>query len=118
MPELPEVEITVSLLREHALDRMLLAVDVLDPRILQVGTPGEWAERLVGRRITVVRRKGKYFWLELSDGQSVVAHLRMTGKLVVRETDEEEPLRYVRFRAELSEGGACGMRNAECGMRN
>src|SRR5207302_1801478 len=33
------------------------------------------------------------------------AHLRMTGKMVVREAGEE-PLRYVRFRAELEGSGA------------
>jgi formamidopyrimidine-DNA glycosylase len=105
MPELPEVEITVNRLRERALDRTIFGVHVPDARILQRGTPAEWAERLTGRQFTGVGRKGKYFWIELSDGTSLVAHLRMTGKLVVQEATEE-PLLYARFLAELEARGA------------
>jgi formamidopyrimidine-DNA glycosylase len=105
MPELPEVAITVARLRERALGRTITAVQVPDPRILQRDAPEAWAERLTGRCIVGTGRKGKYFWLELSDGQSLVGHLRMTGKMVVREADEE-PMPYPRFRAELDEGGA------------
>lgn len=105
MPELPEVEITVARLRERALGRTILAVEAPDARILQGGSPTELTERLVGRQITSAGRKGKYLWLKLADGQSLVGHLRMTGKLVVREAGEET-IPYVRFRAGLDGGRA------------
>jgi formamidopyrimidine-DNA glycosylase len=100
MPELPEVAITVARLRERALGRAILSVEAPDARVLQGGPAEEWRARLAGQRITGLGRKGKYFWLELSDGQALVAHLRMTGKMVVREAGEE-PLSYVRFCAGL-----------------
>jgi formamidopyrimidine-DNA glycosylase len=103
MPELPEVAITVVRLRERALGRTITGVQVPDPRVLQHGSAEEWAGRLSGRRIVGTGRKGKFFWLELADGQSLVGHLRMTGKMVVRGVDEE-PMPYPRFRAELDEG--------------
>jgi formamidopyrimidine-DNA glycosylase len=105
MPELPEVAITVARLRERVLERAVGRVQAPDARLLQGGTPTEWEERLTGRRFTGVGRKGKYFWLELSDGQSLLAHLRMTGKLTVREAGEE-PMPYTRFRAELEDAAA------------
>jgi formamidopyrimidine-DNA glycosylase len=39
--------------------------------------------RLAGREVIAVGRRGKYLLMQLSDGQTLVAHLRMTGRLSI-----------------------------------
>ena len=39
--------------------------------------------RLVGTRVEAVSRRGKYLWLPLSSGEALVAHLGMSGQLLV-----------------------------------
>ncbi len=82
MPELPEVEVT----RLSFADRIQGAL-VLSAR---VGKPLRWALgcdplELVGRRVVVVRRRGKYLLIELDAGLLLV-HLGMSGSLAFAET--------------------------------
>ncbi|MEY7971519.1 bifunctional DNA-formamidopyrimidine glycosylase/DNA-(apurinic or apyrimidinic site) lyase [Saccharomonospora xinjiangensis] len=106
MPELPEVEVVRSGLEAHVVGRTVASVEVLHPRAIRRHVPGEadFTGRLIGAEITAVRRRGKYLWLDLSDGTAVLAHLGMSGQLLVqpRGTADERHLR-VRFR--FADGG-------------
>src|SRR5438067_9554897 len=78
MPELPEVEVT----RRSFADRIAGATIVA----LRLGKPLRWPlgiapERLAGRRIERVRRRGKYLLLDLDEGLLLV-HLGMSGSLL------------------------------------
>jgi formamidopyrimidine-DNA glycosylase len=77
MPELPEVEVT----------RLSLADRIAGARIesVRVGKPLRWplglqAERLVGRTVNGVRRRGKYLLFDLDEGL-LLLHLGMSGSL-------------------------------------
>ena len=77
MPELPEVEVT----RLSFVDR------IAGGRIeaVRVGKPLRWPlgvapERLVGRTVRGVRRRGKYLLVDLSEGV-LLLHLGMSGSL-------------------------------------
>lgn len=77
MPELPEVEVT----RRSFADRIQSAL-ILD---LRMGKPLRWPlgiapQSLVGRRVTGVRRRGKYLLLDLDQGL-LLLHLGMSGSL-------------------------------------
>ncbi|MBX3610768.1 MAG: bifunctional DNA-formamidopyrimidine glycosylase/DNA-(apurinic or apyrimidinic site) lyase [Hydrogenophaga sp.] len=77
MPELPEVEVT----RRSFADR-ILGAEVLSAHL---GKPLRWPlgclpETLVGRRVTSVRRRGKYLLIDLDVGCFLV-HLGMSGSL-------------------------------------
>ncbi len=65
----------------------------------------DFTYRLKGHRFGTPRRRGKYLWLPLEDsGQSVLAHLGMSGQLLVQPNDavDEKHLRIrVRFADEL-----------------
>lgn len=86
--------------------RVVAAVEVLHPRAIRRYTGGaeEFVGRLAGVKIASVRRRGKYLWFELSDGAALLAHLGMSGQLLVQpeETPDEKHLR-VRFR--FADGG-------------
>lgn len=82
MPELPEVETVVRDLRAHGLERSRIqAVEVRWARTIQGMTPGQFAQALCGRTITRVSRRAKFIVMTLDDGQQLLIHLRMTGKL-------------------------------------
>lgn len=82
MPELPEVESVRRGLADGLTGRIITAVTVLHPRPLRrhVLGPDDFAAQLVGRTFTEPRRRGKYLWLPLADGDAVLAHLGMSGQ--------------------------------------
>jgi formamidopyrimidine-DNA glycosylase len=82
MPELPEVEtVRRSLLcvRGHRIE----AVEVVEPRLRRPIAP-DLGGRLVGRSIEDIQRQGKYLLFGLSDGTWLLAHLGMSGSLVLQ----------------------------------
>jgi len=82
MPELPEVETVVRDLRDHGLEKArILSADIRWPRIIEGMSPSSFARALRGRTITRLSRRGKYIVVSLDDGQHLLIHLRMTGKL-------------------------------------
>jgi formamidopyrimidine-DNA glycosylase len=101
MPELPEVEVVRHGVDVHVTGRLIRSVEVLHPRAIRRHLPGaaDFAGRLAGRRVTAMRRRGKYLWAELSGGEAVLAHLGMSGQLLVQPegAPDEKHLR-VRFR--------------------
>ena len=100
MPELPEVETVRAGLERHVVGAEVRAVEVRHPRPLRRDPrgPSGFAEALTGRRIEAAHRRGKYLWLPLDGGDALVAHLGMSGQLLVQPagTPSERHLR-VRF---------------------
>ena len=104
MPELPEVEITRRHLDEAMAGRALRRVRTTHPRTARHNTsPTELDERLVGRVVDHVGRKGKFLAAPLDDGQTLIAHLGMSGRFTVGDPAEEEPT-HTHFRALLDDG--------------
>jgi formamidopyrimidine-DNA glycosylase len=83
MPELPEVENYRRDLRDLLLDRQITGVEVDWPN--QIGAPSvrELVQRLPGQRITDIHRRGKYLVFTLSGGDSLLIHLKMSGRLMI-----------------------------------
>ncbi|HTW17948.1 MAG TPA: bifunctional DNA-formamidopyrimidine glycosylase/DNA-(apurinic or apyrimidinic site) lyase [Nocardioides sp.] len=86
MPELPEVEVVRAGLERHVLGATITRVDVLHDRPVRRDPrgPAGFAAALAGRRIAAARRRGKYLWLPLDNGDAVLAHLGMSGQLLVQ----------------------------------
>lgn len=82
MPELPEVETVRQSLLPVVLGKPLKTVDVYYERILQHISPQEFRKRLLGNSFLDVTRRGKYLIFALEENYELVAHLRMTGRLV------------------------------------
>ncbi|GGV32213.1 formamidopyrimidine-DNA glycosylase [Streptomyces griseoflavus] len=103
MPELPEVEVVRRGLERWVAHRTVADAEVLHQRAVRRHLAGadDFADRLKGHRIGVPSRRGKYLWLPLEDtGQSVLAHLGMSGQLLVQPQSarDEKHLRVrVRF---------------------
>lgn len=73
-------------LARHILGRRVERVEVFDARPLrrQAGGPGAFVRGLEDRVLTAAVRRGKFLWLPLDDGAALVAHLGMSGQLLVR----------------------------------
>jgi formamidopyrimidine-DNA glycosylase len=127
VPELPEVEVVRRGLAAGITDRRITAVEVLHPRPVRRHLPGadDFAASLTGRTFAEPRRRGKYLWLPLTDGDAVLAHLGMSGqfrldpvaaplvpntRVLFRFADGDPGLRFVDQRMfgglSLSPGGA------------
>jgi formamidopyrimidine-DNA glycosylase len=105
MPELPEVEVVRRGLQHWIAGRTVTDVEVLHPRAVRRHVAGadDFAARLTGRRIESVQRRGKFLWWVLDDQHAVVAHLGMSGQLlVVPSSALDEP--HLRVRVRLGEG--------------
>jgi formamidopyrimidine-DNA glycosylase len=68
------------------------------------GGPGDFRARLVGRTLTAAVRRGKYLWLVLDDAvgdEALMAHLGMSGQLLVRDAAEAGTHPHLRTRLHL-----------------
>ncbi|RKN06643.1 bifunctional DNA-formamidopyrimidine glycosylase/DNA-(apurinic or apyrimidinic site) lyase [Streptomyces radicis] len=86
MPELPEVEVVRRGLDRWISGRTVAGAEVLHPRAVRRHTAGaeDFEARLLGARIAAPRRRGKYLWLPLGPGLALLAHLGMSGQLLVK----------------------------------
>ncbi|MFC7327847.1 bifunctional DNA-formamidopyrimidine glycosylase/DNA-(apurinic or apyrimidinic site) lyase [Marinactinospora rubrisoli] len=103
MPELPEVEVVRRGLDRWVTGRAIGAVTVLHPRSVRRHAPGatDFAGRLAGRAVTGAHRRGKYLWLTLDSGDALLAHLGMSGQLLVQPPAQAAE-RHLRVRLPLT----------------
>jgi formamidopyrimidine-DNA glycosylase len=103
MPELPEVESVVRGLRDDVVGCSFTCFETTWPRQIRPYTPKAFASRLVGQRIITLGRRAKYIVFTLSDDVLFV-HLKMTGRLYIKEKWPDEDDTYVRARFGLDDG--------------
>jgi formamidopyrimidine-DNA glycosylase len=82
MPELPEVETTMRALAARLTGRQITTL-VQRRADLRFALPERLAERLVGRRLTGFGRRAKYILAELDQGETLLLHLGMSGRLLL-----------------------------------
>lgn len=89
MPELPEVQTVVDdLLAAGLVGRTITAVHVRWPGSIAGMTPQAFRRRVTGRSITCIGRRAKFIVWGLDDRQTMLTHLRMTGRLRLTAPDE------------------------------
>jgi formamidopyrimidine-DNA glycosylase len=92
MPELPEVEMVARHLRVLTVGRTITRAQLLWSRTAPENTARQFAARLKGGRIEAVGRRGKYILVQLSNGRTLLVHLRMTGRFFYLDGRAELPL--------------------------
>ena|SRR5205809_1241263 len=126
MPELPEVETVVQDLRPQLSGRRIESLQltrdrVIQDRLIRYPTARQFVQRLRGRTIASVARRGKYIVMPLLDAakgqaaaqgdgspngpgaQRLIVHLGMTGHLRLWEP-EEAPVKHTHVRVRLDTG--------------
>jgi formamidopyrimidine-DNA glycosylase len=79
MPELPEVESIKLQLQKYLVGHKIEGVEVRNQKIFQ----GQ-AKDIVGAKVKDVRRFAKVLAIDLSNGNSLVIHIKLTGQLIYR----------------------------------
>jgi formamidopyrimidine-DNA glycosylase len=83
MPELPEVETIKNELLPWVVGQSFTKVTIVDAKVVCGGSAKEIRRGLLGQKIESLERRGKYLIFHLSNGQSLIIHLRMTGVLLL-----------------------------------
>ncbi len=89
MPELPEVETIKNELLPRIVGHRITDVTLLWEGIVGYPPAEEFRSRLIGQEIRGGRRRGKYLILDLSGGEALIVHLKMTGALLLEPVSDE-----------------------------
>jgi formamidopyrimidine-DNA glycosylase len=106
MPELPEVETVRAGLEHHVAGRVISVARVLHPRAVRrdPGGPAGFEAAITGRQLDRAERRGKYLWIAAGDGMALLAHLGMSGQMLIGEP--ERPVSsHVRARFTFTDEG-------------
>ena len=88
MPELPEVETIRRQLESKLKGQTIKSVEVRFGKKLTPG-PKEFARLLTGKKFLAVRRRAKLLFFELSGGWNLFAHLKMSGRFLLKKENAE-----------------------------
>jgi formamidopyrimidine-DNA glycosylase len=95
MPELPEVETIKNFLRPRMIGHTFTEVRLVSPELVRQPKPSEFCQALPGQTIEEISRRGKYFLFSLSNRQTLIVHLKMSGFLLLQ-PELTSPNAYVR----------------------
>jgi len=106
VPELPEVEVVRLGLVQHVVGRSIERVTVLSDRAVRRHVAGraDFEAAVAGHRVLDVRRRGKYLWWVLDDGDALLAHLGMSGQFRIGSPDAA-PHPHLRARFTFADAG-------------
>jgi formamidopyrimidine-DNA glycosylase len=82
MPELPEVETVRLGLEKYVVNRRIASAHSYHFRAIKPNSIAPLAA-VAGARIRAVKRRGKFLWFELDREFTLVAHLGMSGQLLI-----------------------------------
>ncbi len=104
MPELPEVETVCRGLKPVLEGHRLTRVQTRRGG-LRIPFPPGFVQHLTGRRVCQLRRRAKYILADLDNGQTLVIHLGMSGRLTIYRDGSAIVLDGVEGESVAAEGG-------------
>ena len=87
MPELPEVETVRKALSSRYIGKIITNIEILYPKMIHTNL-NQFVETLKDQTITSIGRKGKYLFINFSNEFSIISHLSMERKFILREKEE------------------------------
>lgn len=103
MPELPEVQTTVDGINKTVLNRTIIGVtttykssfykgkdEIKDPEFFK-----KFSKRVIGQKILKAERRAKNILIHLSKGDTILAHMKMTGYFFYNPPTEAQFIRLV-----------------------
>ena len=91
MPELPEVELVAKSLDSLIKGRKIVIAELLRERLAPENPPAQFAERLKDSIVNFVHRRGKHILFDLDNSNTLITHLRMTGRFMLLPVERELP---------------------------
>ena len=91
MPELPEVEATRRAIEPELLGARIVDAEARRARMVRrQERPADFGDRLVGRRIDIVDRHGKFLMVGVEGDLTWVTHLGMSGRVAMEDATAPE----------------------------
>jgi formamidopyrimidine-DNA glycosylase len=87
MPEMPEVETIRSELKEKIKGKKIVKAEIINNKPLVNFSADAFVKAVEGKTITAIKRRSKIIIVNLSSGQSLLIHLKMTGRLLYQNVD-------------------------------
>jgi formamidopyrimidine-DNA glycosylase len=103
MPELPEVE-TVRRMLEAGIVGLTIRTVALSGLKLREPIPDTLPRQLRGRRITTLRRHGKYLLVDLDADLTLLSHLGMSGRWLFHAAEPVRSMPHVHARIAFTDG--------------
>jgi formamidopyrimidine-DNA glycosylase len=98
MPELPEVQTTVSGLQKHIVGRTISSIYSEYKRKIDV-------KNALGQKVISVKRRAKNILIDLENEYTLLIHMKMTGHLLFDDYDKTDPFnRHIRFKITFKDG--------------
>ena len=91
MPELPEVELVTQSLDKLVKGRKIVSAELLRERLAPENPPKEFADKLKDAAINFVHRRGKHVLFDLDNAQTLITHLRMSGRFMLLPVERDLP---------------------------
>lgn len=91
MPELPEVDLVKRHLQEILPGRTIRLAELRREKLVPDMDADAFIGRLANSRIVSVERRGKHILFELSRGDTLITHLRMSGRFMLLDPAAEDP---------------------------
>jgi formamidopyrimidine-DNA glycosylase len=90
MPELPEVQTIVGDLKAAGIEgAVITGATVFWSRTIAEPSVSAFCRRIRGKKISAIRRRGKFIVFNFKNGDNLLLHLRMSGRLHL--VDRESP---------------------------
>ena len=86
MPELPEVETVRNYLKKNILNKKIIDIDILYPKMIE-NDLNFFKDNLINNYFIDIKRKGKYLIFETNNNY-LISHLRMEGKFNIKNKDD------------------------------
>ncbi|PHS24157.1 MAG: DNA-formamidopyrimidine glycosylase [Robiginitomaculum sp.] len=90
MPELPEVETVRTGLAPFMEGETIIMAKINRPN-LRFAFPHRFCDRLTGAEVLQVRRRAKYLLIDLNRGETLIAHLGMSGRFSIVPPGDDSP---------------------------
>src|SRR6185369_5152966 len=93
MPELPEVETVRRGLVPRMVGHRIVRL-IQRRKDLRVPLPRQFRSKVEGRTVQTIDRRAKYLLMRLDDGQTLIIHLGMSGRMTLHDARSaaEHPL--------------------------
>jgi formamidopyrimidine-DNA glycosylase len=105
VPELPDLEYIVSVLKPRVAGRRIEEVLLKEPIVIRMLLPdaGGFAEALKGRTIEDLARRGPFLDFSLTPGAELIVHCMLAGRLQIA-SPEEKPVAHLCCALRLDSG--------------
>lgn len=95
MPELPEVETIKNELYPYVIGRRFTCITVNDTKPIRQPSVEDFCQKLIGQKINNLQRRGKYLIFQLSSGDVLIIHLKMSGALLLNSEQTDRHARVI-----------------------